>query len=178
VTLKPLVLDACVLIDYLDEDAELLRMITEHLHEVIVPRPVLTQVTNLTEKGAIALGLQVFVPTEIQFQEASIRRGRLSFEDHLCLVIARDVGAPCATSDVHLIKACRAANLEHREAWAPLLDLVKLGEIGEDRCHDAVRSMRDRNGAYITTAVFQVFEKRLRSAARRGRRRSGEAEGL
>lgn len=168
VELPAVVFDACALIDLVDQDPGLIRLIGAHIAHVVVPAPVLAQVSTLDRDGAVALSLTIHEPSEAQLEEASRRRARLSFEDALCLVVARDLGLPCVTSDVGLVKACSSI-VECWESWRPLLELVRVGKLEQDVCLAAVREMRDRN-AYITTDVFQMFEKRLRSVARRTKR--------
>jgi hypothetical protein len=161
-----LTIDACGLIDLYDQDPSLLQLIVQTIGRVIVPAQVLAEVDGLTRAAAEALGLEIVDPTDAQLDEASGPGGRLSFADRISLITARDRGLSCATSDSQLHTACLGAGVPHLEALDPLIGLVRAGVLDPAACLAAARGMRDRNG-YITTRVFQIFEKRLRTAARR-----------
>lgn len=94
-----LVFDASALIDLVDAQPSLLTLIGQAIAPVIIPTPVLGEVSTLSDADCAALGLTVLEPSLEQLTEAATGRGRLSEEDHLCLIVARDLGATCVTSD-------------------------------------------------------------------------------
>jgi hypothetical protein len=93
-----LILDACVLIDLVDTDETVLTAIVRHLGPVHIAAQLLAEVDNLDESRARDLGLHIIEPSLDLLTQASTRRGRLSFEDHICLLLAvergRDSRAP------------------------------------------------------------------------------------
>lgn len=91
------VFDASALIDIVDSDPTLLTLIAREIAPVLIPFPVLREVSTLTEEHCLGLGLIIVVPTIEQLEEAATARGSLSEEDHLCLIVARDLGATCVT---------------------------------------------------------------------------------
>jgi hypothetical protein len=129
---------------------------------------VLLEVPTITEGDATRLGLTIHVPTIEQSAESAPLRSRLSATDLLCLIVARDLGLSCVTSDRQLAARCRADGVDVMPALEPLLLLVREGAIEAERCRAMVRRMRTRNG-YLTTQVIGQFETRLRTAARRAR---------
>jgi len=165
-----LVFDASAVIDIADADRALLTLIAERLAPVIIPTPILDEVETLSEADCTVLGLTVVEPSLDQLTEAAVRRGRLSEEDHLCLIVARDSGAICVTSDGALYDECVAAGVEVWRGLRPLIRLVELGHLEARIAIVTVRAIRATN-SYITMAVVRAFAVEIRAATRRARRR-------
>ncbi len=170
-----LVFDASALIDVVDSDPTLLTLIAREIAPVLIPLPVLREVSTLTEEDCVALGLTIVVPTLEQLEEAATARGSLSEEDHLCLIVARDLGATCVTSDGALYKACVAEGIEVWRGLRPLIALVARGHLEAHAAIVTVRSIRKSN-AYITTAVVHAFAIEIRSAGRKAARLKAESD--
>lgn len=102
-----LILDANVLIDYVHSELRPLALWAKHVGPVQVPRMLLREVDGLSEEDCARHGLQLVDPSIGQLDEAAENQPGLSFEDRLCLVLARDAGLICATNDRRLRKACR-----------------------------------------------------------------------
>ena len=156
------------MIDVVDEEPDLLRLMAERLGPIVVPQPVLMEVPTITVADATRFGLTIHIPTIEQSAESAPLRSRLSATDMLCLIVARDLGLTCVTSDRQLVARCKTDRVEVIPALEPLLLLVRGGAIEAERCRAMVRRMRARNG-YLTTQVVAQFETRLRTAARRAR---------
>jgi hypothetical protein len=164
-----LVFDACALIDMVDGAPDLLTMIAREIAPIFIPVPVLREVSTLTEADCVALGLTVVEPTLDQLEEAAKARGRLSEEDHLCLIVARDLGATCVTSDGALYKACVADGVEVWRGLRPIVLLVERGHLEFRSAFVTVRAIRATND-HITTAVVRGFVVEIRSAAKKAAR--------
>lgn len=171
-----LVFDASALIDIADANRALLTLIAREIGPVIVPTPIVDEVSTLSEADCVSLGLTVLEPSLEQLTEAALRRGRLSEEDHLCLIVARDLGATCVTSDGALHGACVESGVPVWRGLKPLITLVELGVLEAHAAIITVRTIRSTN-AYITTAVVRAFIVEIRIARRRATRWSVEAGG-
>ncbi|CAN5852825.1 hypothetical protein BH23CHL8_BH23CHL8_10740 [soil metagenome] len=161
-----LVLDASVLIDLVDTDPRLLGLIAQHIAPVIIPSPILAEVSTLDEAGCAALGAQIVEPTIEQLHDAATAGGTLSEEDWLCLLIARDRGATCVTNDGALYRACVELSVKVWRGLRPLIVLVELDVIDARAAIAAVRAIRATN-AYVTLAVVRAFLVEIRAAGRR-----------
>jgi rRNA-processing protein FCF1 len=161
-----LVFDASALIDIVDADPALLTSVAQHIAPVLIPMPVLREVSSLTEEDCAKLGLTLVEPTMEQLEEAATAGGRLSEEDHLCLILARDSGAVCVTSDGALYKACKRDGVEVWRGLRPLIVLVARGHL---EIHAAIATVRaiKRSNLYITTVVVRSFVVEIRSAGRK-----------
>lgn len=106
-----LVADADVLIDYVDSDMGVLSLVSRHIAPVYVPSPVFEEVEQLNEKQATQLAISIIEPTLAQAMEAEAGRGVTSFQDQLCLIVARDGGWSVFTNDKKLRSCCKEAKI-------------------------------------------------------------------
>lgn len=156
-----LILDACVLIDYLDVEEAVLGEVAHHVGTVHVASSVLREVGGLDNARAAALGIQVVEPELELLARAAVRRASLSFPDHVCLLLARERGWTCVTSDGALRRAC----LDDGVAVLWGLELLRLlVEQGVRAPQDAIRVAEGIAGvnAFITEAILERFRRRVR----------------
>ena len=108
---RPLIVDANVLIDYLDTEPSVLALVAREAGPLFVATEVLAKVDQLDVTVCEELGLSIAVPSLSQLLEAAVRRPGLAFDDVVCLVMARDNGWCCVTNDRALRAACRASDV-------------------------------------------------------------------
>jgi predicted nucleic acid-binding protein len=128
---RKLVLDACVLIDYLQEDERILSLIAQGLGSIIVPSPVLLEVSRLTAATCDELGLAVFDPGVQTITDAAKRGGALSVQDRICLSVAQQLEATLYSNDKPMIRAAQAAGLDVRWGLELILELTEIGSISQ-----------------------------------------------
>lgn len=150
-------IEACGLIDLVDEGFDLLRHVVATLGVVIVPTTVLDEVDGLSRDDAERLGLQIHHPSDDEIDAASERDTSLSFADRVCLVLAERRAMICITGVSQLVRECKESGLELWPTLRPLVELARHGVLSHAECLAAARSIRDRNRC-ITTQVFQRFE--------------------
>jgi predicted nucleic acid-binding protein len=110
-----LIIDAVVLIDFLESDASLLQLITEHIGPLFLATTTLDEVEQLDEADCVALGLTLVEPTLEHLEEAIAIVGPLSLEDALTMILARDNGWLCMTNDKALRRKCEEYQV--RNLW-------------------------------------------------------------
>lgn len=152
-----LIVDANVLIDYASTDEAVLALASAHLGEVVVPSPILSEVEALDEADCDRLGLRIVDPTLEQLLEAASQRGRLSFEDHVCLIIARDNGWTCVTSDGRLRAACAEVGIEVLWSLDLLVDLVRVEALPADDAITIASELHRLSPRFITDAILAEF---------------------
>lgn len=160
-----LLLDANVLIDFVTTDGQVLAKVVEHLGAVHVPRDVLAEVEQLDEVACAALGLVIVDGTVEQLTEAGSARGRLSFEDRVCLIIARDNGWTCVTNDGRLRRECEAVNVPVLWGFQLMIELVRRGALTADEAV-AVAEAVGRANPRLTPEVVEAFRVKVRSLGR------------
>ncbi len=108
-TSRPLlILDANILVDYAHCDDSIIAMISTHVGTINVATPVLGEVKELAEADCARLGITLVKPDVNQLLAAAQGRGRLSMQDHLCLLLAKERGWTCVTNDRPLRRECEA----------------------------------------------------------------------
>jgi hypothetical protein len=152
-----LIVDANVLIDYASTDDTVLALASVHLGEIVVPRPVLGEVDAMDEADCDRLGLRIVDPTLEQLLEAASQRGRLSFEDHVCLVVARDNGWTCVTSDGRLRAACVDVGIEVMWSLDLLVALVRVEALPADDAIAIASELHRLSPRFITDAILAEF---------------------
>jgi len=122
-----LVVDANVLIDFASTDSSVLALVVQHVGGIHVPRDVLEEVEQLTEDTCTRLGMVIVDGTLEQLLEAGATSGGLSFQDRMCLILARDHGWTCVTNDKRLRAACTEVGVGVKWGLQLLLELVAAG---------------------------------------------------
>lgn len=155
------VLDANVLIDYCNVDKAILTLVSREVATIYLPLPLLDEVDQLDEAECGSLGIQVVVPTIEHLTEASVRRGRLSFEDRLCLVMARDSAWTCVTSDRRLRRECEAEGVRVLWGLELLLLLADVDALSDADALQLAEAIRETNH-FMTEKIMQAFRDDLR----------------
>jgi rRNA-processing protein FCF1 len=160
--LRLLILDACILIDFCEADASVLTVFSRHLGAIHVAATVLDEVEQLDESQAAALGLNVVDPSLDQLTASSVKRGRLSAADHLCLVLARDNGWTCVSNDKALRTACTAEGVPVLWGLEVIALTVEAGLLSIDEAERVAWRINDSN-PFITKALVASFVAKLKS---------------
>jgi predicted nucleic acid-binding protein len=157
-----LVLDANVLIDYVHAARSILRLTVQHLGDVVVPEAILDEVEDLSREDCEALGIEVVTATDDQVTEAAAfgRKGPLSFNDRLFVLMARDARWICVTNDRSLRAACEREELEVRWSLRIMLDLVTMEVLEANEAERIARAIAEEN-PFITANVISDFCRKL-----------------
>lgn len=155
-----LIIDANVLIDYLETDISILSLVSRHLGPVCVATPVLREVLELDASECEDLGIAIIEPTLKEARQAGPRRrGGLSFQDRICLAIARHRGLVCATNDKGLRRACGSASVEVQWGLELAIRLVQGGHLPPEDARTIARQMHELPS--ISARVLEAFERQL-----------------
>ena len=153
--------DANVLIDYAKTSPAILGLVAQHVGPVYVAADVLEEVDQLDVAQCLAIGLKIVDGNLVQLTEASTRGGPLSFEDKLCLVLARDNGWACLSNDGPLREACKAQGVPVVWGLEIMLALVEGKHLTAAAANHAARAIHVVNPMFITTKVLAAFQKKV-----------------
>ena len=159
-----LLVDADVLIDYADADVSVLGLAARLVGSVYVVRSVLDEVTQLPESECDRLGVQIVEPTLDQLLEAGAARGRLSFNDRLSLIVARDAEWTCVSNDRALRKACAESKVPVWWGLQLMLALVRVGQLESDTALAVAWAIHRKNPRHITIEILNRFARELELA--------------
>ncbi len=157
-----LIVDACVLIDFLEADAQVLAVVARALGPIHVATPVLEEVGGFDAQTATSLGLSVVEPTFELFTQASQKGGGLSPNDRLCMLLAKSEGWTCVSNDKALRSACVSADVP--VLWGlQLLGLaVEAGALGGAEATAIVRTIATMNPT-IGSNLVEAFAAKYTS---------------
>ena len=159
--------DANVLIDYVKTNPQILGLVSKHVGTVYVVADVLEEVEQLDAEQCHAIGLTIVEGTLAQITEASQRGGPLSFEDKLCLILARDNGWACLSNDGPLRDACKAQGVSVVWGLEIMLQLVDAGHVSAALVIEVAESIHSINPLYITQKILTLFRRKAQLKGRK-----------
>ncbi|MCG3193062.1 MAG: hypothetical protein DIJKHBIC_02311 [Thermoanaerobaculia bacterium] len=164
-----LIIDANVLIDYALADRSVLTLVVHHIGPLHVPVPILAEVEQLTEADCRRLGLTLLEPEAADLMTAASQRGSLSFEDHLCLLMAQRGGFTCVTNDKALRRECESGGVSILWGLQLMVELVTRQELSAEAALSTAAAIRRDNPRHITVDILDRFTKTVQAVTRRPR---------
>ena len=156
-----LILDACVLIDYVETDPTVLGTVSMHVAPIAIARPVFEEVVGLDDDAAVSLRLQIIDVDLDLATEAARSTSRLSFQDHLCLLLAKQAGWSCVTNDRALRAACTAEDIAVLWGLEIMLQACVAGAMMPDEARRVALAIHEQNPRYVTQAIVRSFSEKL-----------------
>lgn len=156
-----LIVDANVLIDYLKADESILQLAAAHLGTVHVPREIIDEVDQIDDSDCERLGLEIVAANTDQLLEAGSSSGKLSFEDWVCFILARDNSWTCVSNDLPLHKNCQQAGVSSMWGLELLLELASQKHLSRTRALQVAEKIRQASGKRVTEAIVAEFKQRL-----------------
>ena len=157
-----LILDACVLIDYVDADPSVIGTVSRHVAPTAVVRPVFDEVDQLDEPQAVELGLSILdVDLDLAARAAEVP-SPLSFQDRLCLLLAKEEGYTCVTNDRALRRTCIAESVSVLWGFEMMAEAVSLGAMTADEAVLVAETMHRLNPRYVTVEIVDSFRRKVR----------------
>ena len=103
-----LILDANILIDFYKCDKTIIKLICTYVGQLYLATPVLYEINEIGDGDCAELGIILVEPELEQVMLASEKKGSLSFQDNLCLILAKKHGWTCVTNDKPLRQMCES----------------------------------------------------------------------
>lgn len=150
-----LILDANIIIDYVQSDRTLLKLISDHIGTIYLAMPVLEEINELDENECERLGIQIVEPEIEAVLEASATRGPLSFQDHLSLILAKEYHWTCVTNDKPLRVACKQEHVPMLWGIELICMLVETEGLDADSASEIILDIHWNNPKYITKSIVQ-----------------------
>jgi hypothetical protein len=159
--LRLLLVDACVLIDFAKSDTSVITLASRYVGEVHVATPVFEEVHDLDPAMAASLGIKLFEPPLEMLAAAAAQRGRLSFQDRLCVLAAKAKGWTCVSNDRRLRESCEAESVPVMWGFELLAVLVEKKALSPTAARDIAKTIAASNKR-IGRQVLQRFFARIR----------------
>lgn len=152
-----LIVDANVLIDYTNTDLTILALAARHIGPIHVPRVVLDEVEALDVSTCESLGLVVVDEPLAVLLAASTAGGALSFQDHVCLSLAKSNAWVCVTNDKPLHRACEREGVTSLWGLRLMIELVARGALDAGQAYAIAADIHESNPRHITPAILERF---------------------
>lgn len=157
-----LILDANILIDFIKCDRTLIKLICSYVGQIYLATPVLNEVKDLSESDCLELGIILVEPEAEQLILIAMeRRGPLSFQDTLNLILAKEHGWSCVTNDKPLRRECESEGIPLIWGIELLCILVEAGGLPALHSKGMILCIQENNPKYITEDIVQKAFKRL-----------------
>ena len=156
-----LIIDANVLIDYAQSDASILTLAARHLGTLFVPRVVLDEVSQLSESDCDALGLTLVDESFDILASAAAKQGSLSFEDQICLLMAKQEQWTCVTNDKRLHLECSREGVDVIRGLRLMIELVRAEGLEPETAMEIAHMIHEFNPRHITVEILASLEEKL-----------------
>ncbi len=158
---KYLILDANVLIDYFKSDPSVLKLVSSHLGELFVALPVLEEVKEADQSLLESFGLVVVEPEVDALLEAGMKKGSLSFQDRICILLAKENGWSCVSNDKPLRRECEAEGIPVMWGLEMMVLLVAAGKLDRNAALEVANKIHQANPKYIGKGVVEDFKMKI-----------------
>ena len=160
---KLMIMDACVLIDFIKAERAVLELVVKHVGPLHVTSPVIDEVNEIEDENELVeLGLVIVEPEIEDAYTAGGRSGPLSFEDWLCLLTAKRHGFICVTNDKNLRKYCKQEGVALLWGLELMAELHKAGGIPALEAVAVAQAIRLSNPKHITARIVSDFTNIIR----------------
>ena len=156
-----LILDANILIDFYKCDRTIVKLICTHVGQIYLATPVLYEINEIDESDCIGLGIVLVEPELEQVMLASEGKGPLSFQDNLCLILAKDHGWTCVTNDKPLRQKCELEGVPLIWGIELICILVESGGLPVKHAWEIILAIKKLNPKYITDDIVEKALKRI-----------------
>ena len=153
-----LILDANILIDFLECDRTILTLICSNVGQIYLATPVFDEISQLSQSDCIELGVILVEPELKHLFLASQPNGPLSFQDHICLILAKEYGLTCVTNDRPLRQKCRVEGVAIIWGIELICILVESGGLPVENAKDIILNMQENNPKYITSTILTILK--------------------
>jgi hypothetical protein len=162
-----MILDACVLIDFIKSDRSVLKRVNDHVGQLYATSAIIDEVNDIEDENELdEYGLILIEPEmEDAIFAGSQSPGPLSFADWLCLLTAKRHGFICVTNDTCLRRGCKRESVPSLWGLELILELHKAGGISTEEAESVARSMQQTNPRFMHARLVAEFFAKLHGDA-------------
>lgn len=162
--LKLLIMDACVLIDYIKAEPELFKLISTNIGQLHVVSVIYEEVDQIETLDQLAeYGISLIEPDiDDAFLAAQIDGGT-SFQDNLCFLTAKRHGFICVSNDKQLRALCTNSQVPTVWGLELILKLVKAKGLSLTKAKKIGTMIQQNNPKHITQKILKDFISKLQS---------------
>ena len=153
--------DANVLIDYLNSDISILTIYSKEIGQIYIPVDVLDRVKQMDTGDCNRLNLKIVEPTIEQYLEAGPKVRGLAFDDRICLVLAKENKWTCITNDKQLRATCEKYGISVVWGLEIMLPLVEKELIEPTDALHIAKDIHESNPFFVNKIILKRFEDKI-----------------
>jgi rRNA-processing protein FCF1 len=158
-----MIMDACVLIDYMNGEPDLFKLISSHIGPIYIATPILEEVDSIKSIEELEeLGLIAIEPEIEDVFTAEELGGQTSFQDNICFLTAKRRSLTCVSNDINLRRQCTEESVPILWGLELILDLTKAGGIGKKEASRIARDIQKSNPRHINARILSDFVVKLK----------------
>jgi len=142
-------------------DRTIIKLICTYVGQIYLAMPVLNEINWIDESDCVELGIILVAPELEQLMLAAEKKGPLSFQDNLCLILAKEYGWTCVTNDKPLRQKCELESVPLIWGIELICILVESGGLPVEHAKDIILKIQKANPRYITDNIVENAFKRL-----------------
>jgi len=157
---KFFIMDACVVIDFINADKNILKLLSDFVGPLYVTSPVIEEINGIDgEKELVKLGFSVIKPEIEDACKAGESSGPLSFQDWICLLTAKRCGFTCVTNDKKLREVCDKEGVKTLWGLGLIVELYKAGGTTAEHALCVACKIHESNPKHISSEILERFKK-------------------
>lgn len=158
-----MIMDACVVIDFLDVEPGIFQSVSRSIGPLYVVSPVVEELHDIeSAEELMTLGISVIEPELDDTFSAAEKVGALSFQDWLCLLAAKRHTLTCITNDKALRRQCEEEGVSLLWGLELLLMLNKTEGITKKEAEEIALKIHQKNPWHINKDILKDFKKKLK----------------
>jgi len=154
-------MDANILIDFCECDKTIVKLICHNIGQIYLATPVLDEINEINEDDCREMGIILVEPELELAMLAAGEKGPLSFQDNLCLLMAKQNGWTCVTNDKPLRRKCESEGVPLFWGIELICILVESGGFPADQAKEIILEIQKLNPKYIIDSIVENAFKRL-----------------
>ena len=156
---KLLIMDACVLIDFIKAERSVFKIFASYIGEIHMTSTMVDEIKEVeNERELKALGLVIVEPETEDAYKAAIPGGGTSMQDRLCMLTAKRHGLICVTNDTKLRKLCDIEKVQHIRGLKLLAELCHAGGVTAERAIEIAERIQRDNPFHNTDKIIGDFK--------------------
>lgn len=156
------IVDANVLIDYADSDLTVLGVYSREIETIYIPSVILDEVADLDSADLERHDLWVIEePLDLLERAATESGDGLSFQDRVCLHLAREQGMRCITNDAPIHRKCKDQGVEVVWGLRPMIELVKADYLSVNAAMHVASHIHNNNPHYVHEGILKRFQSEI-----------------
>lgn len=160
-TKRFLIVDANILIDFSKSDRTVIKLICKHVGQIFLATPVLDEISEIDHGDCAELGIVLVEPELEHLLLAGQGSGPLSFQDKLCLILAKENNWTCVTNDKPLRQKCETEGVPLIWGVELICILVECCGLPKENAKAIIVKMQMANPKYITDSIVKRAFERL-----------------